>query len=44
MAREGDNENGEYYVPIQVRSGIRIVKPNISGQEYEIALGILTCQ
>ena len=44
MAREGDNDNGEYYVPIQTRLGRRIVKPNRFGQEAAILLGLLTYQ
>ena len=44
MAREVDNDNDEYYVPIQTISGRIIVKPNRFGQASEIALGILTCQ
>ena len=44
MAQEGDNENDEYYVPIQTRSGQIIVKTNRFGQAAAIALGLLTCQ
>ena len=44
MTREGDNDNDEYSVPIQTRSGHRIVKPNHFGQAAAIALGLLTCQ
>ena len=41
MSREGDNDNDEYYVPIQTKSGQIIVKPNRSGQTAAIALGLL---
>ena len=44
MAREGDNDNDKYYVPIQTRSVRRIVKPNRFVQAATIALGILTFQ
>ena len=44
MVREEDNDNDEYQVPIQTRSGQRIVKTNIFGQAAAIALGVLTCQ
>ena len=44
MAREGDNYNDYYYVPIQTGSDRRIVKTNRFGQSYTIALGILTFQ
>ena len=44
MSHEGDNENIEYYVPIQTRSGIMIVEPNRFRQETAIALGLLTLQ
>ena len=44
MAREGDNDNDKYYVPIQNISGRRIVKPNRFGQAAAIALGLLTFQ
>ena len=44
MDREVDNDNDEYYVPIQSRAGRRIVKQNIFGQEAAISLGLLTCQ
>ena len=44
MTREGDNENAEYYVPIQTRSCQRIFKPNCFLQASAISLGILTCQ
>ena len=43
MAREGDNDNDEYYVTIQTRLGRRIVNPNRFVQAAAIALGILTC-
>ena len=42
MDREGDNDNDEYYGPIQTRSGRIIIKPNIFGQSSAIALGLLT--
>ena len=44
MDREGDNDNDKYYVPIQTRSGRRIVKPNCFGQAAAISLGLLTFQ
>ena len=44
MARERDNNNDEYYVPIQTISSQRIVKPNSFGQASAIALDLLTCQ
>ena len=44
MAREGDDDNNYYYVPIQTRSGRKIVKPTRFGQATAIALGLLTCQ
>ena len=44
MTLEGDNDNPEYFVPIQTRSGRRIVKPNRFGQAAAISLGILTFQ
>ena len=44
MAWEGDNENDEYYVPIQTRPGWLIVKPNRFGQATAISIGLLTCQ
>ena len=44
MAREGDNDNDEYYILIQTRSGRRINKPNRFGQAAAIALGLLTFQ
>ena len=44
MYWEVDNDNDEYYVPIQTRSGKIIVQPNRVVQEAAIALGILTCQ
>ena len=44
MDQEGDNENYEYYEPIQTRLGRRIVKPNRFGQEDAIEIGILNCQ
>ena len=44
MAWERDNENDEYYVPIQNRSGWIIVKPNRFWQETEISLGLLNFQ
>ena len=44
MAREGDNGDDEYYVPIQTISVERIVKTNRVGQASAIALGLLTCQ
>ena len=44
MAQEGDNNNDEYYVPIQTKLGRIIVKPDRFRQETTIALGILTCQ
>ena len=44
MAREGDNDNYEYNVPIQTISGQRIGKPNRFVQAAAIALDILTCQ
>ena len=44
MAQEGDNENDEYDVPIQTRSGIRIVNPNRFGKAAAIALGLLSFQ
>ena len=42
MALEGDNDNGEYYLPIQTRAGRIIVKPNRFGQAVAIAIGLLT--
>ena len=42
MAREGDNDNDEYYVLIKTRSGRIIVKPNHFGQAAAIALGLLS--
>ena len=42
MARNVDNDNYKYYVPIQTRSGRRIVKPNCFGQVATIALDLLT--
>ena len=44
MAWEGDNENYEYYVPIQTRPGQRIVKPNRFGQSTAISCVLLTSQ
>ena len=44
MDREGDNDNDEYYIPIQTRSGRRIFKPNSFGQSAAIALGLLNFQ
>ena len=44
MAREGDNDNDEYYVPIQTRLGRRIVNPNCFGQSAAISLGLLNFQ
>ena len=44
MALEGDDDNNDYYVPIQTRSGRKIVKPTRFGQGIAIALGLLTCQ
>ena len=44
MAREGDNDNYEYYLLIQTRSGQRIVKPNSFGQAAVIVLFLLTFQ
>ena len=44
MAQEGNNENDDYYIPIQTRSGGRIVNPNRFGQAAAIALGLLTFQ
>ena len=44
MAREGDNDNGEYYVPIQTRLGRIIVNPNGFVQSSAISLGLLTFQ
>ena len=44
MAQKGDNDDYEYYVPMQTRSGQRIVKPNRFGQAAAIALGLLTFQ
>ena len=44
MAREGDNDNDKYYVPIQTRSSRRIVQPNHFGQASAISLGLLTFQ
>ena len=44
MAREGDNDNDEYYVPIRTRSVRIIFKTNIFGQAAAIALGLLTFQ
>ena len=44
MDQEGDNDNDEYYVPMKIKSGQRIVKPNSFGQSSAIALDILTCQ
>ena len=44
MDWEEDNNNDEYYVPIQTRSGRIIFKPNSFGQSAAIALGLLTCQ
>ena len=44
MDREEDNENGEYYVPIQTRTRRIIVNQNRFGKSAAIALGIITCQ
>ena len=44
MAREGDNDNDEYYVPIKTRLGRKIIKTNRFGQSSAIVLGLLTCQ
>ena len=44
MAREVDNDNDEYYVPIQTRLGRIFVTPNSFGQAAAISIGILTCQ
>ena len=44
MSREGDNYNGEYYVPIKTRWCRRIVKANSFGQASAIEPGILTFQ
>ena len=44
MDREGDNDNDEYYVLIQTRSGRIIVKLNRFGKAAVIALGLLNCQ
>ena len=44
MAQEGDNDNDEYYIPIQTISGRIFVKPNQFGQATAISLGLLTCQ
>ena len=44
MALERDNDNDEYYVPIQTRVGQRIDNPNIFLQAAAIALGLSTCQ
>ena len=44
MAREGDNYNDEYYVPIKTRLGQIIVESNCFRQAASIALGILTFQ
>ena len=42
MDQEGNNEKDENDLPIQTRSGQRIVKPNMFRQASAIALGILT--
>ena len=44
MAREGDNDNDKYFVPIKTRSGLRIIKPICFGQAAAIVLGLLTFQ
>ena len=44
MAREGDNYNDEYYVPIKTRLVRRIFKPNSFVLADAIELGLLTCQ
>ena len=44
MVLEGDNENDEYYVPIQTRYYRRIIRPNSFGQLAAISLGLLTFQ
>ena len=44
MDQDIDNDNNEYYLPIQTRSGQIIVNPNHFGQAYSIALGLLTCK
>ena len=44
MAREGDNYNDAYYVPIKTGSGRIIVETNNFGQAATISLGLLTCQ
>ena len=44
MAREVDNENDEYYLPIQTRSDRIIVDPNLFGQSAAISLGLLNFQ
>ena len=44
MTGEGDNENDEYYIPIETIAGQRIVKPNQFGQATIIEIGIITCK
>ena len=44
MAREGDNDNGNYYLPIQTISCQITAKTNRFVQAAAISLGILTCQ
>ena len=44
MAQDGDNYNDEYYVPIQTRSGLIIVKTNRFRQAAAISLGLLNFQ
>ena len=44
MDQEGDNNNDEYYVPIQNRSDRRIFRPNSFGQADTISPGLLTFQ
>ena len=44
MAREGDNENDEYYVPTHTISGRRVFKPNRFEKAASTTLGLLTFQ
>ena len=44
MDGEGDNENDEYYVPVQTIPDRIIVKPNRFGQAASTSLNILTCK
>ena len=44
MDQDIDNDNNEYYLPIQTRSGQIIVNPNRFVQAAAISLGLLACQ